>query len=80
MSVNTNRVFAKVDKVLEFEKALATHSQKYHTGDWKWRVFEISSGPDAGGYHDRRRAGKLGTNRYQGKPWVRSITMTGIKT
>jgi hypothetical protein len=49
--VNTNRVFAKADKVLEFEKALANHSQKYHTGDWKWRVFEISSGPDAGGYH-----------------------------
>jgi hypothetical protein len=48
--INTNRVFAKVDKVLEFEKALATHSQKYHTGDWKWRVYEISSGPDAGGY------------------------------
>ena len=49
--VNTNRVFAKVDKVLEFEKALAAHAQKYHTGDWKWRVFEIQSGPDAGGYH-----------------------------
>ncbi len=49
--VNTNRVFPKVDKVLEFEKALATHAQKYHTGDWKWRVYEISSGPDAGGYH-----------------------------
>jgi hypothetical protein len=49
--VNANRVFAKVDKVLEFEKALATHAQKYHTGDWKWRVFEIQSGPDAGGYH-----------------------------
>ena len=48
--LNTNRVFAKVDKVLEFEKALTNHSQKYHTGDWKWRVFEISSGPDAGGY------------------------------
>lgn len=49
--VNTNRVFPKVDKVLEFEKALAVHAQKYHTGDWKWRVFEIQSGPDAGGYH-----------------------------
>lgn len=49
--INANRVFAKVDKVLEFEKALATHAQKYHTGDWKWRVFEIQSGPDAGGYH-----------------------------
>jgi hypothetical protein len=48
--VNTTRVFPKVDKVLEFEKALAAHSQKYHTGDWKWRVYEIQSGPDAGGY------------------------------
>ncbi len=49
--INTNRVFPKIDKVLEFEKALAAHAQKYHTGDWKWRVFEIQSGPDAGGYH-----------------------------
>ena len=49
--VTANRVFPKVDKVLEFEKALAAHAQKYHTGDWKWRVFEIQSGPDAGGYH-----------------------------
>ena len=44
------RVFPKVDKVLEFEKALTAHGQKYHTGDWKWRVFKIQSGPDATGY------------------------------
>jgi len=49
--VNSNRYFPKADKVLEFEKALAAHAQKYHTGDWKWRVYEIQSGPDAGGYH-----------------------------
>ena len=49
--VSVNRVFAKNDKVLEFEKALASHAQKYHKGDWKWRVFSIESGPDAGGYH-----------------------------
>ena len=49
--LNANRVFPKVDKVLEFEKAIAAHAQKYHTGDWKWRVFDILSGPDAGGYH-----------------------------
>ena len=48
--INSNRVFAKIDKVLEFEKALTAHAQKYHTGEWKWRVFEIQSGPDAGGY------------------------------
>ena len=36
--ISTNRLFPKVDKVMEFEKALATHAQKYHTGDVKWRV------------------------------------------
>ncbi len=49
--LTANRVFPKVDKVLEFEKALGAHAQKYHTGDWSWRVFEIQSGPDAGGFH-----------------------------
>ncbi len=49
--ISTTRLFPKVDKQLEFEKALATHAQKYHTGDVKWRVFEIASGPDAGGFH-----------------------------
>jgi len=49
--ISTSRVFPKVDKQLEFEKALANHAQKYHSGDNKWRVFQIESGPDAGGYH-----------------------------
>ena len=49
--ISTHRVFPKVDKVLEFEKALATHAQKYHSGTAHWRVFAIQSGPDAGGYH-----------------------------
>lgn len=46
----TQRVFPKMDKVLEFEKALSAHAKKYHTGDVAWRVFEIQSGPDMGGY------------------------------
>lgn len=45
-----NRLNAKNDKVSEFEKALTNHAQKYHTGDVKWRVWGIQSGPDAGGY------------------------------
>jgi hypothetical protein len=49
--VTSHRVFPKVDKVLEFEKALAAHAQKFHKGDVSWRVFDIQSGPDAGGYH-----------------------------
>jgi hypothetical protein len=49
--ISTQRVFPKMDKVLEFEKALAVHAQKYHTGTAHWRVFTIQSGPDMGGYH-----------------------------
>jgi hypothetical protein len=46
-----SRYFPKNDKVLEFEKALKNHAAKYHTGDVKWRVYTIESGPDGGGYH-----------------------------
>jgi hypothetical protein len=49
--VSTQRVFPKMDKVMEFEKALAAHAQKYHKGDATWRVYGIQSGPDMGGYH-----------------------------
>lgn len=48
--VNGFRVFPKADKGLEFEKAFIAHVQKYHTGDWKWNVWEIQSGPDYGGF------------------------------
>ena len=48
--LTSNRLFAKNDKASEFEKALARHAQTYHTGDVKWRVWSIESGPDAGGY------------------------------
>ncbi len=49
--ISTHRIFPKVDKVLEFEKALAAHAQKYHKGDVTWHVFGIQSGPDIGGFH-----------------------------
>jgi hypothetical protein len=48
--VSYNRYIPKNDKVLEFEKGLRAHAVKYHNGDWKWRVYTIESGPDAGGY------------------------------
>ncbi len=48
--LNSTRYFCKPDKVMEFEKALGDHAKKYHTGDWKWRVWSVESGPDAGGY------------------------------
>lgn len=48
--LTSSRYFCKPDKVEEFKKAIAAHAQKYHTGDWKWRVWSIQTGPDAGGY------------------------------
>ena len=49
--LSTERIFPKVDKGAEFEKALTAHVQKFHnTGKFRWRVFEIVSGPDYGGY------------------------------
>jgi quinol monooxygenase YgiN len=49
--VSVNRVFPKQDKIQAFEKALTAHAQKFHKGDYAWRVYTIESGPDAGGYH-----------------------------
>lgn len=48
--VRIERITPKADKIMEFEKALAAHAQKYHTGDWKWRVSQTDTGPDAGSY------------------------------
>jgi hypothetical protein len=48
--INVERYFPKMGKVMEFEKAFSDHIKKYHSGDWKWRIYEIQSGPDAGGY------------------------------
>ena len=49
--INAFRISPKPEKNAEFEKAFAAHAQKYHTGNWKWRVYEIQTGPDAGGFH-----------------------------
>ncbi|OIR12188.1 hypothetical protein GALL_64400 [mine drainage metagenome] len=49
--MNSQRVFPKIGSTAAFEKALAAHSLKYHSsGNFKWRVYEITTGPDAGGY------------------------------
>jgi hypothetical protein len=49
--VSTFRAFPKPEKITEFERALSAHAQKFHTGEWKWRTYEVISGPDAGAYH-----------------------------
>ncbi len=49
--VSAERVFAKANMTHEYEKALTAHVQKYHKGDWAWRVYTVESGPEAGAYH-----------------------------
>lgn len=48
--LSSSRYFPKTGMAEQFEKALATHAQKYHKGDHRWRVWTIETGPDAGGY------------------------------
>jgi hypothetical protein len=47
---HTMRIFPVEGKDAELEKALTAHVRKFHTTDVKWRVYEIQTGPDAGGY------------------------------
>jgi hypothetical protein len=49
-TLSSNRVFPKPGKDAALKKALTDHAAKYHTGNWKWRVFKVLSGPDAGAY------------------------------
>lgn len=48
--VSTFRMFVKPGHDKAFRAALTAHAQKFHTGDVRWRVGQIQSGPDGGGY------------------------------
>ena len=49
-TLSTYRVFPKPGKNSALKKAIADHVAKYHTGNWKWRVFSVISGADEGSY------------------------------
>jgi hypothetical protein len=49
-TVTTYRVVAKPGKEEALKKAIAAHAAKFHTGNWKWRVFSVISGSDEGAY------------------------------
>jgi hypothetical protein len=49
-TISSLRIKAKPGKEAELKKAITDHATKYHTGNWKWRVFEVLSGPDQGSY------------------------------
>lgn len=49
--ISTYRVFAKPGHEAAFKAAFGAHAKKFHQGDRAWRVYDIISGPDSGGYH-----------------------------
>lgn len=49
-TLSSHRIFAKPGKEKALEKAIAAHAAKYHTGNWKWRVFTVLSGTDEGAF------------------------------
>ena len=49
-TVSNYRVWVKEGHEDAFKAAVAAHAAKYHTGLWKWRVYEVLTGPDGGAY------------------------------
>lgn len=52
-TISSYRVWIKSDGNHDeaFRQALGAHAQKFHTGNWQWRVYQVLSGPDQGAYH-----------------------------
>lgn len=48
--ISIDRFVPKADKVMDFEKALTAHIQKYHTGQYKALIYFTETGPNAGSY------------------------------
>lgn len=49
-TLTVDRVWVKDGHMAAFKKALAEHAKEFHTGHWKWRTYEVLSGPDAGAF------------------------------
>jgi hypothetical protein len=49
-TLSSERIMPKPGKNAALRKAITDHAAKFHTGNWKWRVFMVLSGPDAGAY------------------------------
>lgn len=49
--ISTHRILPQPDKIAALEKSLAAYTRVYQKGEWRWRVYEILSGPNAGWLH-----------------------------
>jgi len=46
--LNTYRTWIKPGHTAAFNKALLAHIKQFHSGEWKWRVYDVNTGPDGG--------------------------------
>jgi hypothetical protein len=46
--INSYRTWVKPGHTAALNKALAAHVKQFHSGDWKWRVYDVITGPDGG--------------------------------
>ncbi|MES2128262.1 MAG: hypothetical protein V4463_13405 [Pseudomonadota bacterium] len=47
-TLTVDRIWVKDGHMDAFKKAIAAHVKLYHTGNWKWRTYDVLSGPDGG--------------------------------
>ncbi|MES2152371.1 MAG: hypothetical protein V4508_21540 [Pseudomonadota bacterium] len=47
-TLTVDRVWVKDGHLEAFKKAIAAHAKQFHTGHWKWRTYDVLSGPDGG--------------------------------
>lgn len=46
--INSYRTWVKPGHTAAFNKALAAHAKQFHSGQWKWRVYDVLTGPEGG--------------------------------
>ena len=46
--LDTYRTWVKPGHSAAFDKALKSHIKQFHNGEWKWRVYDVLTGPDGG--------------------------------
>jgi hypothetical protein len=48
--ISSYRILAKTGQDEALKAALGAHAKKYHAGSFRWRIYSVLSGPDAGSY------------------------------
>lgn len=46
--LSTYRTWVKPGHTTAFNKALMAHIKQFHSGEWRWRVYDVLTGPDGG--------------------------------